>query len=159
MGERQLELALVELLNARFFDLGPLQRHRLLPVALHRVAAVEGRARYRSPRCAVDQKAGAAETLEVLQIGQHGRLVVFDVLIHPGGIALYPGHPRACTLTRAMVAVQGRDLPLLDRGGASEDLRRPVAARLDPPGARVDRLVAFPPARGDASAGLPVDQQ
>ena len=159
MGERELERAVVEFLGARFLCLRVLEGRCLLPVPFQRLEAVEGRAGYAASGCAVHQQAGAAEPLKVFEIGQDGRLVELDALVNLIWRDLEPRRPRTGAVTRAVLTVQGRDLPLLDGRAASEHLRGLVANRPHPFGAGVHRLLGLPRAGRNATTGVTVDQQ
>src|SRR5277367_1142520 len=99
MGEPEFELAVVELLGARFGCLRVLERRCLLPVAFHRLEAVEGHAGHGAPGGAIHQQAGAAEPLERLEVGQNGRLVELNALVELVWRQLDPRRPRAGALT------------------------------------------------------------
>src|SRR6266498_786485 len=66
VGDRQLELADVEHLRACFLSARRPDRLRLFSVALHRFEAVVRHGGHGTAGRAVDQQAGAAESLEIL---------------------------------------------------------------------------------------------
>src|ERR1700759_1017029 len=103
MGQPELELAFVEFVGARFPRLLLLEGRYPLPAALHGLEAVEGCTGHGAPGCTIYQQARAAEAIECLEVGQHGRLIEFDALIESIWRQLHPRRPSAGALTGAVI--------------------------------------------------------
>src|ERR1700716_282441 len=157
--ERQLEVALVEHLCSYFLAARASEPVQLVFVPLPRFNAVEGRRRHATTGRAVEQQAGTAKSLELLECGQDSRLVEIDASFDLIRADLDTGGSHTGTVIRPVVAVQDSDLTFLDVCAATENLRGPVTNRPNSLRARPHRLLGLPGAGGNTSARRPVDQQ
>src|SRR6476659_216530 len=125
----QLEVALVEylcvcVLAARGSD--PVQ---VVLVPLDRFGVVEVRRGHATTGRSVDEQAGTAESLQLLEGGQDSRLVEIDASVDLIRIDLDPGDLGAGAFTRAVLAMHGSDLPFIDLPTTTEKRHGPVANR------------------------------
>src|SRR5882757_11319401 len=157
--ERQLEVALVEHLCSYFLAARASEPVQLVFVPLPRFNAVEGRRRHGTTGRAVEQQAGTAKSLELLECGQDSRLVEIDASVDLIRADLDPGGSHTGTVIRPVVTVQDSDLPFLDVCAATECLRGTVTNRPNRLRARAHRLLGLPGAGSNTAARRPVDQQ
>src|SRR5215217_4225294 len=160
MGECELELSDIGHVSAQFSGPRVPEFLRLLPVAFHRVAAVEGGRRDGTPRRAVYQQAGAAEALEFLERRQDRILVELDCAVRLVARNPDPCRPYTRAIARLVVAVQDSYLPLFDLLHiAAEPLRRLAAKLIRLVRRGAHRVFRFIGGSDDAATGLPVHQQ
>src|SRR6476646_3560492 len=157
--ERQLEVARVEHLCSYFLAARASEPVQLVFVPLPRFNAVEGRRRHGTTGRSVEQQAGTAKSVELLECGQDSRLVEIDASVDLIRADLDPGCSHTGTVIRPVVTVQDSDLPFLDVCAATENLRGTVTNRPNRLRARAHRLLGLPGAGSNTSAGRPVDQQ
>jgi hypothetical protein len=81
VGERQLEVALVEHLCSYFLAARGSDPVQLVSVPLPRFDAVEGRRGHATTGRSVDQLTGTAKSLELLECGQDSHLVEIDASV------------------------------------------------------------------------------
>src|SRR6478672_7828854 len=160
MGQRQLELTDVQNVCADLPRPRVAQFPRGLLIAIHGLAAVESGRRDTPAGGAVDQEAGAAEAVEILERRQDGGPVEVDGSVDLIARHLDPRRAYTGAVSRAVLAVHRPDLPLIDRdAAATEPLACLVAQRRGLIRAGAQSLLRLPRAGGDALAGFPVDQQ
>jgi hypothetical protein len=105
VGERQLEVALVEHLCSYFLAARGSDPVQLVSVPVPRFDAVEGRRGHGTTGRAVDQQAGTAKSLELLECGQESHLVEIDAPVDLVRADLDPGGSDTGAVTRPVVAV------------------------------------------------------
>src|SRR4051812_12102271 len=150
--DRQLEVALVEYFCVCFLAARGPDPVQLVLVPLKRFGVVEVRRGHATPGGSVNEQAGTAESLQLLEGRKESRLVEIDACVELIRIDLDPGGSDAGALTRAVLAVHGSDLPFLDLCATTEKLRGLVTNRPNGLLARAHRLLGVPGAGGNAAA-------
>jgi hypothetical protein len=118
----------------------------------HGLLAVKGHRRDGAARRPVDHEAGAAEPLELANLREQRHPVEVDAVVDLLGRDPHPDDADAGARRRGVVAVQHRDLPLLDLRGAAQRRDGPIVERPQVRLAGVAGLPALPGARDDAVA-------
>src|SRR3954454_3828247 len=148
----QLEVALVEYLCVCFLAARGSDPVQLVFVPLNRFGVVKGRGGHATTGRSVDEQAGTAESLQLLEGRKNSRLVEIDASIDLIRIDRDPGGSDTGALTRAVLAVHGGDLPFLDLRATTEKLRGLVTNRPNGLLAPAHRLLGVPGTGGNAAA-------
>ena len=156
--QRDLELGDVDELPRGRVERRRAQVRRGVPGPLERLPALVRRGRGAAARGAVDEQAEAAEARQVLDLGDHRRADVVQLLVDALRSDACPGDAGARAGRHGPLAVQDGDLPLAHLGPVAEQLRGPVAQGRDRLRRRPHRLLALPRAGDDRAAGLAVDE-